>query len=504
MLIGGAAYYIPSLGLTKYPLGIIGNILFCVLFTLAVLRCNLLEMKMVLRKGATYSLLSMLIFGIFGSLILLLSRTFQALINPLSLIINIGAIFIIAAVFQPLLVKLQRVMEKLFFHEGYDHIQALKRFTEGSKGKLDLKQLSASLVAAVANSMQSCGVYLLLSLSPTGDFKIYSYCGSKSIGRLSLSASSLLTTTMSYRDIPLDASDMDVIHSLNSLFESEKQCLVENGIELLVPLKYNDRLVGILLLGNKASREPYFKEDRQLLQAMADRVAMYIDNASRYQRMRGEHGELQKAMDGVVYAVSLVVETRDPYTAGHQRRVAELARTLAREMGLSEWQRMGIYIAGLLHDVGKIAVPAEILSKPGKISDYEFNIIKNHPHVGHEILKKIEFPWPVAQAILQHHERMNGTGYPEGLSGEDINLEAKILAVADVVEAMSSHRPYRPALGLDSALSEVSQKSGVLYDPEVVEACLRLFRDDRLKFDRLMDTAANNKHAYNQIEEAVT
>ncbi len=198
-------------------------------------------------------------------------------------------------------------------------------------------------------------------------------------------------------------------------------------------------------------------------------------------------------MEGVIHAVSLVMETRDPYTAGHQRRVAELARAIAKEMGLSEWQIMGIHVAGLLHDVGKVAVPAEILSKPGKINQYEFSIIKNHCRVGYEILQRIDFPWPVTQAILQHHERLDGSGYPEGLSGEDIVLEARILGVADVVEAMSSHRPYRPALGLDCALQEISQASGILYDSEVVDACLKLLKKNEPVFDRLMASAANHE-----------
>jgi putative nucleotidyltransferase with HDIG domain len=209
--------------------------------------------------------------------------------------------------------------------------------------------------------------------------------------------------------------------------------------------------------------------------------------------MKRKHSELQKAMEGVVHAVSLVVETRDPYTAGHQRRVAELARAIAREMVLPDWQVIGIYIAGLLHDVGKVAVPAEILSKPGKINQYEFSIIKNHCQVGYEILQRIDFPWPVTKAILQHHERLDGSGYPEGLVGDQIILEAKILGVADVVEAMSSHRPYRPALGLGNALQEISRSSGVLYDSEVVKACLRLLRKNEPEFERLMAAAAEHR-----------
>jgi len=166
---------------------------------------------------------------------------------------------------------------------------------------------------------------------------------------------------------------------------------------------------------------------------------------------------------------------RDPYTAGHQRRVAELASAIAKEMRLPKEKIEGIHMAGLIHDIGKIAVPAEILSKPSKLSKMEMDLIKAHSQVGYELLKEIDFPWPVANIVLQHHERLDGVGYPQGLKGDEILLEARILAVADVVEAMASHRPYRPALGLDAALDEIKQGKGKLYEPAAVDACLVLF-----------------------------
>jgi putative nucleotidyltransferase with HDIG domain len=192
--------------------------------------------------------------------------------------------------------------------------------------------------------------------------------------------------------------------------------------------------------------------------------------------------KLRSAMGGVVQAMALTVERRDPYTAGHQRRVSDLARGVAAEMALTAHQIDGIRMAGLIHDLGKICVPAEILSKPGQLTEIEHTLIKDHPQVGYEILKEIEFPWPVAQIVLQHHERIDGSGYPVGLSGDDIIIEAKTLAVADVVEAMASHRPYRPTLGRDMALGEISQNRGVLYDPDVVDACMKLLQEKDFQF----------------------
>lgn len=191
----------------------------------------------------------------------------------------------------------------------------------------------------------------------------------------------------------------------------------------------------------------------------------------------------QRALEGTVQAMAFTIETRDPYTAGHQRRVTQLAQAISKEMGLSDYEVEGIRMAGDLHDIGKIYVPAEILSKPGKISEVEYSIIKTHPQVGHDILKPIEFPWPIADIVLQHHERMDGSGYPAGLKGDKILLPARILAVADVIEAMSTHRPYRPALTIEAALDEISRNRGRLYDSEVVDACLRVFQKERFSFN---------------------
>lgn len=183
-------------------------------------------------------------------------------------------------------------------------------------------------------------------------------------------------------------------------------------------------------------------------------------------------------MNQAVDLLSSATELRDPYTAGHQRRVADLACAIAQELGFSEDRVQGLRVAALVHDFGKsLAVPGEILSKPGRLTKEEMNLIRAHPEVGYEILRKIEFPWPVAETVRQHHERLDGSGYPQGLRGEGILLEARILAVADVVEAMASHRPYREALGLEKALAEIETGKGRLYDPRVVDGCLRLFRD---------------------------
>ena len=185
---------------------------------------------------------------------------------------------------------------------------------------------------------------------------------------------------------------------------------------------------------------------------------------------------LNIALTGTIRAMSRIVDLRDPYTAGHQKRMADLAGAIAEEMGMDEERADFIRLAGSIHDIGKISVPAEILSKPAKLSETEFNLVRVHPQTGYDMLKDVDFPWPIADVILQHHERFDGSGYPNGLKGDEMLPEARILAVADVVESMASHRPYRATLGLDSALEEIEKNRGVLYTPAVVDACIEIFR----------------------------
>jgi len=221
-------------------------------------------------------------------------------------------------------------------------------------------------------------------------------------------------------------------------------------------------------------------EDRELYSAIE--MALYKHKMENI--IKEKEDRLRKNLEETVYALASAVEMRDPYTSGHQKRVTNLACAIAEEIGLSTDQVEGIRMAGVIHDIGKILIPSEILSKPGQLTKIDFSMIETHPQVGYDILKTIKFPYPVAQIVIQHHERIDGSGYPASLSGEEILLEARILAVSDVVEAIASHRPYRAALGLNRALKEISKNRGVLYDPKAVDACLKLFKEKAFRFDK--------------------
>ena len=209
---------------------------------------------------------------------------------------------------------------------------------------------------------------------------------------------------------------------------------------------------------------------RELREAAVRRRARHADDT-----LQRTVDLLERTVQGAIQTLAFLAEMRDPYTAGHQRRVTELAEAVAATMGVDVERRHLIVAAGTLHDLGKTAVPTEILTRPGRLTAAEFDLIRDHPRTGFEILAGIEFPWPVAEVVLQHHERLDGSGYPGGLEGSDIRVEARILAVADVIEAMSSDRPYRPALGLDQALDEIAVNRGTVYDADVSDACRDIF-----------------------------
>jgi PAS domain S-box-containing protein/putative nucleotidyltransferase with HDIG domain len=259
---------------------------------------------------------------------------------------------------------------------------------------------------------------------------------------------------------------------------------------LALPLKSNKNEV-FAILGIYASEPGIFdSEALKLMQELAADLAFGIfslrtrDERDHYYKAHQRSNERYKqVLVDTIRAISLTVEKRDPYTAGHQNKVAQLSVAIGRKLGMDEDRLEGLRLGAMIHDIGKIYIPAEILNRPGRLSDAEFSMIKSHSQVGYDIIKDVQFPWPVAEMIYQHHERMDGSGYPRGLKGEAIILEARILSVADVVEAITSHRPYRPAVGLDKALLEIESNRGKLYDSEVADACLHLIRDGKFEFE---------------------
>jgi PAS domain S-box-containing protein len=274
-------------------------------------------------------------------------------------------------------------------------------------------------------------------------------------------------TTQIYHDIASDPA-----------FNPWRDAALARGYvsNIALPLSDGNKTFGGLSIYSSEA-DAFDAEEVGLLEEMANDLAYGIVTLRTRVADEQHAAILRQSLEQSIQTIASTVEARDPYTAGHQRRVSELATAIAHEMGLPEEQVNGIHFAAMIHDLGKIQIPAEILSKPGALNDIEFRYIKTHSQAGYDILKDVNFPWPIAQMVLQHHERMDGSGYPQGFKGDAIMLEARIICVADVVEAMSSHRPYRPGLGLKAALDEIIRGRGTLYDPQVVDACIKLIRE---------------------------
>jgi len=277
--------------------------------------------------------------------------------------------------------------------------------------------------------------------------------------------------------IALPLSNGEVFGVLN-VYAAEANAFTPTEISLLEEMA-RDLAFGVHTLHVRRERDLVLVKNQEQLAQLAFQNE---EKEKRAAELAIANKELKDSLDDTMRAIAGIVEMRDPYTAGHQVRVADLAAAIAKQMGLPDEQVHAIHLAGIVHDLGKIKTPAEIPSKPGKLTDLEFGLIKIHPQAGYDILKGINFPWPIAQMVLQHHERIDGSGYPQGLKGEAILLEARILSVADTVEAMSSHRPYRAGLGVDVALAEITQQRGVYYDSRVVDACLAVFREQHYSF----------------------
>ncbi|MCX5819380.1 MAG: PAS domain S-box protein [Deltaproteobacteria bacterium] len=272
-------------------------------------------------------------------------------------------------------------------------------------------------------------------------------------------------------------SDFDLLPlEMAQRFHADEQAIIQSGTPMINREEPLTTEGGKITRWNLATKVP-------LLDKQGNRIGIVgvgreiTDLKQAEQKLKDTLESLRKAVGTTIQVMVSAVETRDPYTAGHQTRSADLARYIATEMGLPQEKIDGIRMAGSIHDIGKLSIPAEILSKPTKLTDIEFSLIQLHARKGYEILKDVESSWPLAEMVYQHHERMDGSGYPRNLKGEEILIEARILAVADVVESMASHRPYRPSLGIRAALDEIAKNRGVLYDPEVVDACLKLFHE---------------------------
>lgn len=338
--------------------------------------------------------------------------------------------------------------------------------------KDDLDEAIEFALAALGNfsGARSCYIFQFFD---RGSIRCMTHCWEKLKGTVERSNfQDFPSDKFEYFVARLEAGDPIVIDDVPAMGDEwglQRELLQRQGLKsfVVVPFFVSGHLKGYLGFDDVWDSRNWTPEDLVLLQAFCDVLS---------QAMVKREGEarLRKTMNSSIEVLSRAVEQRDLFTSGHQKRVSSLAEAIGVKLGFDPYRAEGIRIAGLLHDIGKINVPAEILNKPGPLSALEYQLVQRHPEIGRDILGDVHFPWPIAEAVLQHHERLDGSGYPHGLVGDAISLDARILGVADVMEAMCSHRPYRPSLGLDIALNELRKNRDVLYDSDVVDACFQL------------------------------
>ena len=280
-------------------------------------------------------------------------------------------------------------------------------------------------------------------------------------------------------------TDKEISQATNLYFEEtngflkDNKKVIENMETILIPER-SIKLPGEKIKWYQSTKVPIISKKK--IEGILEVVVDITERKQAEEQLKKSYERLEKLLRETINGLVSAIEMRDPYTAGHQRRVAALASAIATEMNLKKDEIDGIFMAALIHDIGKMLVPSEILSKPGKLTNAEMNLIRFHPQAGFNALKSIEFPWPVAQIVLQHHEKLDGSSYPNGLKGKEILIQARIICVADVIEAMSSHRPFRPAVGINKALNEIIKNKGILYDKNAVEACEKLFKEKEFRF----------------------
>ena len=282
----------------------------------------------------------------------------------------------------------------------------------------------------------------------------------------------ILLTGYADTAVVIDAINKGGVHLYFTKPWHEEELLlhIKQSFSKVEILQENKRLIELI----KNKNDELLKLNKTLEKRTKDKTDDLLAQA---EKLKESYKKSQIILDGIVKTLSMIIETRDPYTSGHEDQVAKIACNIAKEMKFTEEQITAIHIAATLHDIGKISVPSEILTKPGRLSDLEMEMIKTHCKVANDILINIEFPYPVAEIIFQHHERMDGSGYPRGLKGDNIAIEARIIGAADVMDAMTSYRPYRPALGVDAAIEEIVKFRGITYDPAVVDACLKIYKN---------------------------
>jgi putative nucleotidyltransferase with HDIG domain len=480
-VFGGIAA-LPNLLLTTqavriYPSGHIGSAGFIILVAYAIVKHRLMDITVVIRKSLIYTLITGFVTAVFLVNIILFGHLFQSLTGFSSLAPSIIAAVVIAFFFQPLREKIQLMVDKAFFRERYDQQQAIRDFSQCMVSILDRQKLVDSISYIISSTMHVEQINILIHDKANSEYVTITK-NPMVVGRtkrVAFKETQSLVRWLKAERLPLIRSHIpEYMIELNFLwnYEEIERELQELQAELCIPLMLGMRLVGILSLGKKLSEDTYNRQDIELLTVLGSEAAIALENANLYQ-------ETKDHLLNTVRALSAAVEAKDVYTRGHCERVVGYAVQMARRLNLSPKEVEAIVIGATLHDIGKIGINEEILLKPARLDELEFNVVRAHPLTGAKILKAVDLPQEVMDIVKYHHERYDGQGYPYGLVKDSIPLVARILSVADAYEAMTSDRIYRPALSKQKALQILRQESGRQFDPQIVRIFTSILEEEK-------------------------
>jgi len=442
------------------------EVTYVLLTAYAILRHHLMNIDVIVKRTALYTILSTFVIGVYIAIILVFEVVFRSLTGYSSLAEKIIAAFVIALTFQPVRTLIEKTIDRIFARGKVDYQDALAKFTRSLGSVLDLREL-VDLLVSISGILKAKNLAVMLRDERLGRFKIVASTGlDSSLQKIRLDDFNDIVRVLNSTNKIVTAEDIKRLKSEN-IYKNLPGEVSPLRPAVILPIFVKGELDGILFLGEKRSEEQYDRNDFSLLATLADEAGIAMENAKLY-------GSVKRTYFETVQALSLAIEANDEYTRGHSDRVTKIAVKIAKRIRLARERIDTLQFAGILHDIGKIGVIKEVLHKPSKLSDLEFALIRNHAVMGEEIIKPVAFLDKIRPVIRHHHERFDGSGYPDGLRGKDIPFLSRIIAVADAYDSMTSHRPYRSAMSHEAAVAEIEKCAGTQFDPEIARAFLEI------------------------------
>jgi putative nucleotidyltransferase with HDIG domain len=455
--------------LGKYPIDIAANGLTALIIAYAILRHQLLEIRVVVRFGLLYSVTTAFFSIIYFLVISLVLNTFALLTGKTVFLVSILVGILSALLLSPLRNLAQTWIDRIFYRDKYNADLMLERLSQKATSLLDIQKISHLILSEVNTTMHVVHGAILIKDVKSGEFQVIAEEGEEIFFAKGFRADHPVVTLLTRRNIPILRSDLSFEPIFKSIWQEENEELDKFNAEIFLPLISKGELIGILVLSQKLSSQPFSRDEQMILSTLANQTAVAIENARLYD-------ELRESFVQSVTALANAIDIRDAYTKAHSQEIANWAAKTARALGCTNNEVDEIYLGGLLHDIGKIGIPDVILQKPAKLEEEEWRIVKKHPKLGAELISPIKRLSGVSPMIENSHERYDGLGYPNGKKGEAIPLGARIISVVDSYSAMLDKRPYKEPFSIDKIIKELKDNSGKMYDPRVVEVFLQFIQ----------------------------